>query len=242
MRLNKFIVESGIASRRKADQLINDGRVKVNDQTVTTMGITVNPETDRIMVDGRLITQIDSFEYLILNKPPGFLTTVKDPFGRPTVMNLLPKLKSRVYPVGRLDLDTSGLLLFTNDGDLALALTHPRHLVEKVYQVTVSGIPSNDELSQLTRGILLEDGMTAPAKVEIEHTHNGNAILKITIKEGRKRQVKRMIQAIGHSVLALHRLAMGPLWIGELKLGKTRPPTAQELSALLSLKEEIKKL
>lgn len=239
MRLNKYIADSGITSRRKADQLISEGRVTVNGQLVTSLGLTINPETDRVTVDGRLISHKESYEYLILNKPPGYLTTVTDPFHRPTVMELLPKLNTRVYPVGRLDLDTSGLLFFTNDGDLALALTHPRHLVEKVYQVTVSGVPSTQSIHQLTKGILLEDGLTAPAKVEIEAKKNGNAILRITIKEGRKRQVKRMMQAVGHPVLQLHRIAMGPLWLNDLKLGQWRKPSENELKELIALKDLI---
>lgn len=240
-RLNKYLARAGVASRRRADALIQAGRVKVNGVIVREMGIQINPQNDRVEVDGQPIKGRDEYEYLILHKPPGYLSTVRDPFQRPTVIDLLPKTKTRLYPVGRLDLDTSGLLFFTNDGDLALALTHPRHLVEKVYRAKVSGIPDPSDLKKLARGILLEDGPTAPAKIALEKVENGHAIIVITLREGRKRQVKRMMSAIGHPVLTLHREAMGPLTLGALKPGAYRRPTEFELKELLKLKEKIGK-
>lgn len=239
MRLNKYLAAVGLASRREADALIAAGRVCVNDRIVTEMGVAVDPAVDRVVVNGKPVFPERVLQYLIMNKPPGYLTTVRDPFHRPTVMDLLPELKSRIYPVGRLDLDTSGLLFFTNDGELAQALTHPAHLVKKTYRVTVSGLPSREKLTQLKEGVVLEDGVTAPAIVKIEAVKKGNAILELTINEGRKRQVKRMFQAIGHPVLALQRLQIGPLTLGGLALGKTRRPSPEELRELLKLKNTM---
>jgi 23S rRNA pseudouridine2605 synthase len=240
IRLNKFIADAGIASRRQADLLICQGRVGVNGNTITELGIRIDPDRDLVTVDGRPIALQSGFEYLILHKPPGYLTTVSDPFGRPTVMQLLPQMKNRVYPVGRLDYDTSGLLFLTNDGDMALALAHPRHLVEKVYLAAVRGIPTEDELARLASGILLEDGKTAPAKIAINSKKNGNAIVELILREGRKRQVKRMMQAIGHPVLELKRIALGPLQLGGLAPGACRPPERVEMEALMELKRKSK--
>lgn len=238
-RLNKFLARAGVASRRQADHLIRAGRVKVNGAIVLEMGVQIEPQKDLVEVDGRIVKERIEYEYLILHKPPGYLTTMHDPFQRPTVIDLLPKTESRLYPVGRLDLDTSGLLFFTNDGDLALALTHPRHLVEKVYRAKVSGIPTDLKLRELSQGILLDDGWTAPAKIAIDKIENGNAIIMITLKEGRKRQVKRMMEAVGNPVLSLERIAMGPLTLGKLKPGEWRRPSEFELKQLLRLKEKL---
>lgn len=238
-RLNKFLARAGVASRRQADNLIRTGRVKVNGVIVLEMGVQIEPQKDLVEVDGRIVKERTEYEYLILHKPPGYLTTVRDPFQRPTVIDLLPKTESRLYPVGRLDLDTSGLLFFTNDGDLALALTHPRHLVEKVYQAKVFGIPTDLKLRELSQGILLDDGWTAPAKIAIDRIENGNAIIMITLKEGRKRQVKRMMKAVGNPVLTLERIAMGPLTLGNLKPGEWRRLSEFELKQLIRLKEKL---
>ncbi len=240
MRLNKFLAEAGISSRRQADHLIQEGRVLVNQQVVREMGLQIDPQKDQVIVDGRLAVALQQWDYLILNKPPGFLTTVSDPFARPTVMDLLPPGNTRLYPVGRLDLDTSGLLFFTNDGEMALALTHPRHLVSKTYLVKVRGVPEEGKLQNLASGIWLEDGLTAPAKVAIEGVENGNAIIRIIIGEGRKRQIKRMMLYIDHPVLSLHRIAVGPLHLGDLKPGKWRRPTEVELTELNKLKLQVK--
>ena len=240
MRVNKFLAEAGISSRRQADRLILEGRVMINNQVVTEMGLQIDPDKDQVMVDGRSVGLPSQWDYLVLNKPPGFLTTVSDPFGRPTVMDLLPPGNTRLYPVGRLDLDTSGLLFFTNDGEMALALTHPRHLVEKTYRVKVKGVPGEQKLQNLASGVLLEDGLTAPAKVALDGVESGNAIIKITIREGRKRQIKRMMLHINHPVLSLHRMAVGPLTLGDLKPGEFRCPTEYELAELNKLKLQIK--
>lgn len=238
-RLNHYLASAGVASRRAADTMIEAGRITVNGTVVTRLGSAIDPFRDRVAVDGRPISVRSEYEYWIMNKPPGYLSTVRDPLGRPTVMNLLPRTNTRLYPVGRLDLDTSGLLFFTNDGEMALALTHPRHLVEKIYRVEVAGVPAPQVLSQLASGIMLEDGITAPAKVVLEKVQKGNAILRLTIREGRKRQIKRMMNAVGHPVRALYRLAVGPLTLGALNPGECRRPTKTELEALLALKRQV---
>jgi pseudouridine synthase len=240
IRLNKLIAAAGLASRRQADLLIQQGQVRINGKLVTGLGIQVDPQSDLVTVGDQVLRPEQPAHYLILNKPPGYLTTVSDPFGRPTVMELLPQLNSRVYPVGRLDYDTSGLLFFTNDGEMTLALTHPRHMVAKVYLATVLGIPTNEALQQLATGIFLEDGPTAPAKIGIKSVGDGKAIVSLTIREGRKHQVKRMLQAIGHPVTQLQRIAMGPLTLAGLESGCWRHPSESELAALFKLKAQLK--
>lgn len=213
----------------------------MNGVVIKEMGQKIDPAVDLVVINGKPVKAQPEFLYIILYKPSGYLTTVHDPFNRPTVMALLPEEYNnlRIYPVGRLDLDTTGLLFFTNDGDLALALTHPRHWVEKVYRAQVRGVPAAAELKRLAEGIRLDDGLTAPAKVWLESVENGNAILKIGIREGRNRQVKRMMTAIGHPVLTLHRLAMGPLSLEGLKPGEYRKANAFELQELMRLKEKL---
>ncbi len=238
-RLNKVIAGAGVVSRRNADLLIKAGRVTVNGLVVDELGVRIDPAIDRVEVDGNPVTMKATYDYMILYKPPGFLSTVRDPFNRPTVMDLLPAShrELRIYPVGRLDKDTTGLLFFTNDGDLTLALTHPRHLIEKTYLAKVKGIPAASELSRLSKGILLDDGFTAPARIGLESIENGNAIVKVILREGRKRQVKRMMSAIGYPVISLHRLTMGPLTLGDLKIGESRKADEFEIQALMLLKK-----
>lgn len=223
--------------------MIEQGKVSVNGVVIVEMGQKIDPVVDKVVINGKLLQVQPEFLYVILYKPAGYLTTVSDPFDRPTVMNLLPEAynRQRIYPVGRLDLDTTGLLFFTNDGDLALALTHPRHLVEKIYLAHVRGVPPPAELTRLAEGIRLNDGLTAPAKVRLESMENGNAIIKIGIREGRNRQVKRMMLDIGHPVISLHRMAMGPLNLEGLKPGEYRKLNPQELQELLLLKEKLTK-
>ncbi len=240
-RINKFLARAGVASRRQAEKLLTQGRVTVNQVVITTQGLQIDPNQDQVRVDGELVHLTEEYQYGILHKPPGYLTTVKDPFGRQTVMELLPPGTGRIYPVGRLDLDTSGLLFFTNDGDLALAMAHPRHLVEKVYIALVKEIPNQSALKKLEEGILLEEGLTTPALVQIESVEKGNANLKITLREGRKRQVKRMLGAVGHPVINLKRIAMGPLILKDLPLGQYRKLEAAELDLLLQLKVDLNK-
>lgn len=235
-RLHKRIAASGLCSRRAAEELIREGRVEVNGEVVIEMGVKVSPE-DEVRVDGRPIGVAKAYT-LIMNKPVGYLTTLSDPQGRPTVKKLLPTLGALVKPVGRLDMDTEGLLLFTNDGLLAQRLAHPRFGVEKEYQATVQGIPEEEALDRLRKGVYIEEGgKTAPAKVQRVHEdrRHGTAVLRITIHEGRKRQVRLMFEAIGHPVLALKRIRIGPLVLKNLPAGACRMLGKVELDKLRQL-------
>ncbi|MDQ0285699.1 23S rRNA pseudouridine2605 synthase/16S rRNA pseudouridine516 synthase [Desulfofundulus luciae] len=232
-RLQKVMARAGVASRRHCEELIAAGMVKVNGQVVTRLGTRVDPEKDTIEVAGRVLPrQPQEKVYILLNKPRGYVTTVKDPQGRPKVMDLLRGIKLRVYPVGRLDYDSEGLLLLTNDGELAFALTHPRHQVPKTYLVLVKGLPGNDKLDRMAGGLVLEDGPTAPAKVRLVGKKNGNAFLEITIHEGKKRLVRRMCAHIGHPVLRLKRIRIGSLTLKGLKPGRYRFLTREEIRQL----------
>lgn len=235
IRLAKYLAQSGVASRRKAEELIGAGLVQVNGETVREPGRKVGPGCDRVTVEGREVAPTQDLVYLILHKPAGYVTTVRDPWGRPTVMDLVPETyaRFRLFPAGRLDQETTGLLLLTNDGETALALTHPRYQVAKVYEALVKGVPRAGTLRRLRQGIRLEDGLTYPAKVDILRVKEGNATLKITVYEGRKRLIRRMCRAAGHPVLALKRVAMGPLVLGDLPPGKTRALRAAEVKKLL---------
>lgn len=231
-RLHKFMARAGVASRRQCEELIARGRVKINGRVITTLGLKIDPLKDRVEVDGRPLARPEKKVYLLLNKPAGYVTTVKDPRGRAKVTDLLRGIKQRVYPVGRLDYDTEGLLLLTNDGDLAYALTHPRHEVPKTYLARVKGVPAPEKLKALARGVPLEDGPTAPARVRLVSDKGGNGLLEITIHEGRNRQVRRMCEHIGHPVLALRRVRIGPLELGGLKPGQYRHLTFREVARL----------
>ncbi len=232
-RLQKVMARAGVASRRHCEELITAGLVKVNGQVVTRLGTRVDPQKDTIEVAGRLLPrQQEKKVYILLYKPRGYITTVADPQGRPKVMDLLRGVHLRVYPVGRLDYDSEGLLLLTNDGELAFALTHPRHRVPKTYRVLVKGLPDNDKLARMAGGLVLEDGPTAPAKVRLVGEKKGNALLEITIHEGRKRQVRRMCAHIGHPVLQLKRIRIGPLTTKGLKPGRYRFLTPEEVRQL----------
>lgn len=228
MRLQKFIATCGIASRRHAEELISEGRVQVNGVIVTKMGVTVSPD-DRVECDGKPVKLKDDFVYIMLNKPAGYVTTVADPEGRKTVMDLLTGIKERVYPVGRLDYDTTGLLIMTNDGDFTFLSTHPGHEINKTYLAVVPGIPSEDELNKMRNGIMLDGRPTSRAKVELVEAKRSNAVLRITIHEGRNRQVKRMCEAIGRPVLDLMRISFGGLALGDLEPGEWRYLSADEI-------------
>lgn len=235
-RLQKFIARCGVASRRKAEEMIKAGEVKVNGEVVRRLGVKIDPNQDRVSVRGRELSPPSKEVYLLLNKPKGYITTAYDPQGRPTALDLvrqyIKKQGIRLFPVGRLDLDTTGLLLLTNDGRLAQALAHPSRQVEKVYNALVKGAPNQEKLKKLSQGIVLADGPTSPARVAIKTIKEGNAILEIAIHEGRKRQVRRMCQTIGHPVIELERVAIGPLFLGGLAPGEARPLTDQELQDL----------
>ena len=221
-RLQKVLAKAGIASRRKAEELIRDGSVKVDGKIVTEMGTRVDPDNQDIECNGRHVSAREKKVYILLHKPAGFLSTVNDPQGRPIVVDLLQNIKERVYPVGRLDLDTQGALLLTNDGELAQKILHPSHEVNKTYVAKVKGKPGKNKLGMLSKGITLEGRKTWPADIEVLHTELQTTTIKIVIHEGRKRQVRKMFEAVGHPVLHLKRTAYGQLELKELGPGKYR--------------------
>lgn len=234
-RLQKYLAHAGVASRRYCEELILQGKVAVNGQVVLELGTKVDPLEDTVTVDGKSVSPNQQSVYILLYKPGGYVSTVKDPEGRKTVIDLLSGQKQRVYPVGRLDYDTEGLLLLTNDGELTHALTHPSRQVDKTYLAIVQGIPSANELEQLRRGILLTDGMTAPAQVSLIKSAGPKTCLEITIHEGRNRQVRRMCEQIGYPVLFLKRIRLGFLTLDGLTVGKYRLLRPQEVAKLRSL-------
>jgi len=231
-RLQKFLARNGVASRRKSEMFILSGRVTVNGKAVTELGMKIDPEKDIVTVDGRKIEKTSDKVYLLLNKPSGYVCTARDEHRRPTVLDLVPKEK-RVFPVGRLDMDTTGLLILINDGTLAYCLAHPRFNVPKTYLAIVKGVPDEQKLEAFASGLVLDDGPTAPCKVRIEKIQQGNAVLRITLSEGRKRQVKRMCQAIGHPVKSLVRIGIGQLFDNTLGIGEYRHLTVAEVEKLI---------
>lgn len=236
-RLQKILSRAGVASRRASEQLMIDGRVSVNQVTVRELGTKADPARDDIRVDGRRIVLPDRHLYLLLNKPAGYVTTRSDPQRRPTVLDLLLGVREYVYPVGRLDFDSEGLLLLTNDGTLAAQLTHPRHGVARVYEARLLGVPDERDLARLARGILLDDQKTAPVHVERLRVVGDRTTVRITLREGRNRQVRRMCDAIGHPVEHLRRVAIGPLRDPGLTLGRYRPLTDDEVARLREIVE-----
>ena len=270
MRLQKFLARAGAASRRGSENLMTAGRVTVNGQVVTELGSKVDPLVDQVAVDGVPVRLEGGPVTIMLHKPAGYVTTMSDPQGRPTVAELVPTDRfPGLFPIGRLDFDTTGLLLFSTDGELGNGLLHPRHHVEKRYLALVNGKPTPEQLAQLEQGIQLDDGMTAPAKASLvegaeakralsmlevppavpDHEPNGSvpspqraailrkraqqrAVVRVVLREGRKRQVKRMLSAIKHGVLALHRDSFGPIELGDLPRGQWRELTPEEVAAL----------
>lgn len=234
-RIQKIIAEAGIASRREAERLILAGKVTLNGKVVDKLGTKADTDNDYIKVNGKLITRPEPKSYLILYKPSGYVTTAKDPEGRPTIMEFLQKVKVRVFPVGRLDYDTEGLMLCTNDGELAHKLQHPSHEVSKTYLAKVDGVPTKEDIIKLRQGIRLEDGMTAPARVKFIKKMEANSWVEIIIHEGRKHQVKRMFEAVGHPVIRLKREGFAFLSLSDLKPGESRHLTAEEVRRLKAL-------
>jgi pseudouridine synthase len=240
VRLQKVLSQAGIASRRAAEKLIAEGRVMVNGVTIREMGVKADPAVDDVRVDGRRVKAAERQRYILLYKPAGFMTTRADPQRRPTVIDLLDGVREYVYPVGRLDYDTEGLLLLTNDGDLAALLTHPRHEVERTYEARVAGTPDADALDRLRKGVPLDGRRTRPADVMVldrgsARRSRGAAeetVLVITIREGRNRQVRRMLEAVGHPVKALKRTKIGPIADRSLKPGRWRDLTEAEIRTL----------
>lgn len=238
VRLQKLIASTGLSSRRKAELLIASGRVSVNGKVVTELGTKVDPGRDHVKVDGKHLTSAQPFVYLLLHKPKNVMSTLDDPGGRPTVKDFLRGVSVRVFPVGRLDFDSEGLMLLTNNGDLSQALLHPRYHVPKTYLIKVKGVLTDEEIKKLERGVKLEDGMTSPAYVKKVRKVEANSWLEITIREGRKHQVKRMLETVGHLVIKLMRIRMGPLSLGNLEPGEFRFLTDREANALRELVDE----
>lgn len=222
MRLQKYMAQCGVASRRASEEIIAQGRVRVNGEVVDFMGFEVDEENDIVEVDGTVIKVEAKKYYILLNKPKGYVTTVSDEFDRPTVMELVRDVHARIYPVGRLDYDTAGLLIMTNDGEFANILTHPSHAVNKAYIAQLNTMPDADKLKQLKTGVLLDGKLTAPAKVEVLKPGKKGIEIKVTIHEGRNRQVRRMFEAIGAEVISLKRIAVGSVTLGNLPEGKWR--------------------
>jgi pseudouridine synthase len=234
-RIQKILAKAGIASRREAERMVVEGRVTVNGKVVDTLGSKADALVDHIKVDGRRLTGFESKVTLLLNKPRGYLSTVKDPKERPTVMDLLGRVKWRIYPVGRLDFDAEGLLLLTNDGDLAHILSHPRFSISRTYLVKVGGVPDERKLIRLKRGVVLEDGEARVVSFSILRRGEKNSWIRVVVTEGRNRLVKRMFSAIRHPVLKLKRVEFGPIKLGELPIGQFRYLTSEEMESLKKL-------
>ena len=234
-RLNRIIAAAGLTSRRKADQWIKSGRVTVNNNLVTKPGICASWDRDLIKVDGERIPEPSSKLYLMLNKPFGYITSLNDPKGRPIITDLLKDVPQRVFPVGRLDFDSLGLLLITNDGDWAHHLMHPRYSIPRTYKVTVSGKIVPDAITALKRGVLLEDGPSGRSKVTLISCNQRQSLLRMTIYQGKSRQIRRMMEAVGYRVVHLIRIGFGNLTLGNLKIGEYRHLEAGEIESVASV-------
>lgn len=232
IRLQKFLAQCGVCSRRKAEQYIKEGRVKVDGKLILEMGVQVDPTQNKVAFNNKLISVESELVYLLLNKPKGYVTTLSDPQGRPIVTSLIKDMSARLFPVGRLDFDTEGALLLTNDGALAQKVQHPSYNTNKSYEAVVTGSPDPEKIRHLEQGILLEGKMTSPAKVKILRKKGRNTILKIIIHEGRKRQIRKMCTFIGHHVIHLRRTAYGQLTLGRLALGEYRDLTPSEIKKI----------
>jgi len=232
IRLQKYIAQSGILSRRKAEELIRQGRVELNGEILFEPWFPVS-SGDCVKVDGKVITSESKKVYIMLNKPEGYVSTVKDQFSRKTVLDLVNEVKERIYPVGRLDYDTSGLLLLTNDGEFTYKLTHPKYEIKKIYIAEITGIPSIKEIREFENGLCIDSIKTSVAKFKILKRRKNSCIVEITIHEGRNRQVRRMCGAIGHPVIKLKRIAVGNINLGNLPEGKWRYLTNAEIKKLL---------
>ena len=233
IRLQKYIAECGITSRRKAEELIINGKIKVNGKVVTELGTKINPSNDIVEYDNKIIKQEHKNVYILLNKPIGYVTTVKDQFGRPSVLDLV-KVKERIVPVGRLDFYTSGALILSNDGDFVYKITHPKHEIDKTYNATVKGIVIDDEIETLRKGVKIDNYITKPAKVKILKIDEEKNIsrIEIVIHEGKNREVRKMCEKIGHKVRALHRSKIGKIDVKDLKIGSWRYLSKNEIESL----------
>lgn len=232
-RIQKYIARCGITSRRKAEELVLQGKVKVNGKIINDI-ITIDTESDVVEVDGKVIKPEENKVYIILNKPTGYITSAKDQFGRKTVLDLID-VKERIFPVGRLDYDTSGLLILTNDGEVANKLMHPSKEIDKVYVAEVEGVPTKEEMERFKRGLKIDDYITAPAKIRLLKQMGKTSVVEVIIHEGRNRQVRKMCSAIGHKVLKLKRIKIGKIELGNLKVGEWRHLNSKEVDYLKSL-------
>lgn len=237
IRLQKYIADCGIASRRKAEELIKHGKIKINGQIVTELGTKINPQKDVVLYNDKQIQNDNKYVYILLNKPIGYVTTVKDQFNRESVLDLV-KVKERIVPVGRLDMYTSGALILTNDGDFVYQVTHPKHEIDKTYTVTIKGKVTDEAIQKLRDGVEIEDReiyITKPAKVKILKIdgEKNQSRLEITIHEGKNRQVRKMCEAIGYKVLALHRSKIAGIDVKDLPLGKWRYLTEKEVEKII---------
>lgn len=231
MRINKYIAQAGVASRRKADELIANGNVKINGAVMMEPGYDV-AEGDEVMVNGKVISADRKLEYVLINKPWGMITTVEDDKDRATVMEIVKDIDARLFPVGRLDYNTTGALIMTNDGDLTYRVTHPKHELGKTYRVVVQGILSNEKLTRLRKGVDIGGYITKKAKVDVIKGTKGSTLVEITIHEGKNRQVRKMFAAVGNPVQSLERVAIGPIKLGHLKEGHYRKLTKEEIEFL----------
>lgn len=237
VRLQKYIAMSGLSSRRGAEKMIEEGRVSVNGVKVREQGVKIEIGADKVSVDGKEIKTKNKKYYIMLNKPAGYVSTAKDQFDRPTVVDIIKTdlADVRIFPVGRLDYETEGLLLMTNDGDFTYKVTHPKFHIEKTYMATIKGGVKISDMNKLRNGIRLDDGFkTSPAQAEIVDAFDGHTIIKITIHEGKNRQVRRMFEAIGHTVEALQRTSIGSVELGNLPLGRWRHLTSHEVNYLMN--------
>jgi len=231
IRIQKYLSRAGVASRREAERLILQGRIRVNGEVVLTLGSKILPGEDRVEVDGKTVGGTRA-RWVLFHKPPGVVTTRSDPQGRPTVYGLLPEDMGELRYVGRLDLPTEGLLLLTNEGDILHRLTHPSYEVEREYQGWVKGVPTGDTLRRLQEGVELEDGPARATRVKVLRPVRGGVVLALVLQEGRKREVRRLLEAVGHPVTRLLRVRFGPVRLGELPSGEWRELTEQEIRAL----------
>lgn len=238
VRLQKYLADAGVASRRASEKIIAEGRVAVNGEIIREMGVQVDENYDEVTVDGERIKNTVKKEYIMLNKPVGFITTVSDDKGRPTVMELVSDINARIYPVGRLDYDTEGLLLLTNDGDLTYRITHPKHDIKKTYVAEVTGDVSMETIVQLRRGVVIDGQKTSPAEVEVVGATQYGTKIEITIHEGRNRQVRKMFEALGCIVKKLRRTHEAGLTLGHLPLGKWRKLSESEVNMLKKIEAE----
>jgi pseudouridine synthase len=238
MRLNKYMAAAGIASRRRCDDLITAGRVRVNGQIITKLGVRVDESVDKVEFDGKPVKLLKSHVYILVNKPTGFVTTVRDPYKRKSILDLIP-VDERIFPVGRLDYDTSGLLLLTNDGELTNLLIHPRYKIEKTYHVLLDRVVKPIAIYHFQNGIELDGQKTAPCKLSEIRIIDNRSFMQIIISEGKNRQIRRMFEQLGYNVVELHRIGFGPLQLTELRSGEWRYLSPSEIKNLMDLKINI---